>query len=236
MTKDFSNGILKAIGEIEDYMRINKILEIVVWLLIVILIFILVTILGLAVGVVNADNGNCQNQVPDCDVHTDYGNIRYICTDSQYDYYKVTLNGAYSDVFVGDYASGTSFIFDTSSSITRQFLFPAGSNWAQLWVGSDFVSLSDAQDTRCSTESNLPEQPVVPMVECVGFVIEGLTVFEIDGIIYHTSDGFVSFLVPQDAFWTWVMTSNGVYVMTFIQDQVNNCYVLNINPDWNNAE
>ncbi len=119
------------------------------------------------------------------------------------------------DVVLPEDIRGQEFWTDESTTLTIR----SNADWYYVMVDGVLVDCAEVY-----TETPTAQ----PMNECLGFYAP-VDVFYVDGLEYTTgSDGWVSFMVSQDTYWTWTVTI-GDWVGYYEQTEREVCHYVDTN-------
>lgn len=141
--------------------------------------------------------------------------LSYVCSTDTDDVYRLETNHDTYWTLVPQVGNQ-----QVTTNNSGRYVFPKGGVF--VWMNMDALGLADVGEVECNGDNNA--QPYTnPMNECLGFYAP-VTEFIVDGVTYAAgSDGWVSFLVPRDAVWTWEVTVDG-WTGRYQQTETEECH------------
>jgi hypothetical protein len=146
--------------------------------------------------------------------------LSYICSTETSDVYQLETDDETWWTLVSQ--GGTQQV---STNRSGRYIFPKGGVF--VWVNIDPLGLADVGEEDCSGDEAL--QPYEnPRNECLGFYAP-VEVFYVDGVEYSAGDdGWISFLVPREAVWTWQVVV-GDWIAGYQQTETEACHYVGAN-------
>jgi hypothetical protein len=126
-----------------------------------------------------------------CATQADDFGLTYVCSTEYTDTYRLITNEDTWWTFVPQMGE--------QQSVNQSGIYTFKSGGVFVWVGLNPIGLAEVGDVTC--EDNMVY--VAPLIECLGFYAP-VEEFSVDGRVYSAgTDGWVSFQVPRDSYWTW---------------------------------